>query len=170
MPDFDWPGLFTPTLHPLETVLRAVLVFLFAQVVLRLVGRKELSRYAAFDVVLLFLLSTALRQTLVADDQSVTTGFLSLATLGGMDWLFAYGTYRSRKVARFLLGPTRELVRDGELNRRNLRRTRISDKELYSSLREHGKSDLKEVAVAHLEPDGKLSFQFKDDGEAASRH
>lgn len=160
MPEIDWRGLWIPTLHPLETILRALMVYLFAQLALRAVGRKELSRYATYDVVLLFLLATALRRTLVSNDSSLTTGFLSLATLGAMDWLFSYLSFKSGTAARALLGPVRELVREGQLNERNLRRCHISRDELLSALREHGRESLEGVRAAYLEPSGKITFLF----------
>ena len=76
MKPIDWHGLWVPDLHPLEVIIRVSLVFLFVQGVLRLLGRKELSRYASFDLALLFLLAVCMRMTIVANDDSLTTGFI----------------------------------------------------------------------------------------------
>jgi uncharacterized membrane protein YcaP (DUF421 family) len=161
MPDFNWHELWTPRMHPLETVVRAALVYLFAQVVLRAVGRKELGRYATYDVVMLFLVATALRRTLVGEDSSLTTGFLSLGALGAMDWVFSLLSFLDARLANVLRGPVLELIRDGRFNERNLRRCRVSRDELLSAVRAHGREGLGGVRSAYLEPSGKITFQFR---------
>lgn len=169
MKPFDWHGLWTPEMHPLEVIFRVSMVYLFAQLVLRLLGRKELGRYATFDLVLLFLLTVCLRRTLVGDDNSLTTGFLALATLGAWDWLFSWLSFRYRGAARMLEGSPRELVREGRLVHHNLRKTHISKRELLSQLRAKGKEDLGQVRAAYLEPNGQVTFLFQQ-GEGDSRH
>jgi uncharacterized membrane protein YcaP (DUF421 family) len=169
MKPFDWHGLWAPEMHPLEVIVRVSLVYLFSQLVLRALGRKELGRYSTFDLTLLFLLTVCLRRTLVGEDDSLTTGFLALATLGGWDWLFSWLSFRYRGAGRVLEGRPVELVREGELVHDNLRRTRISQRELLSQLRTKGKEDLSEVRQAWLEPNGQVTFLFQK-GEGATRH
>ncbi len=169
MNPIDWQGIWVPKLNPLEVIFRVSMVFLFAQLVLRAIGRKELGRYATFDLALLFLLTVCLRRTVVGDDDSLTTGFLALATLGAWDRLFSWLSFRSRSAARVLEGGPRELVRDGELVHENLRKTHISRAELLSHLRTHGREDLGEVRAAYLEPSGKVTFLFRE-GEGSSTH
>jgi uncharacterized membrane protein YcaP (DUF421 family) len=169
MKPVDWHGIWVPEMHPLEVIFRVSMVFLFAQLVLRAIGRKELGRYATFDLALLFLLTVCLRKTMVGDDGSLTTGFLALATLGAWDRLFSWLSFRNRGAARVLEGRPLELVRGGELVHENLRRSRISHRELLSQLRTYGRDDLKEVRAAYLEPSGQLTFLFHE-GEGTSSH
>jgi uncharacterized membrane protein YcaP (DUF421 family) len=168
MRPIDWQSLWSPEVHPVEVVLRATLIYLFAQVVMRLIGRKELGRYSNFDVVLLFLVSVAVRKSLVKDDESLTTAFLALATLGAWDRFFSWLSSRSRKAARVLEGTPVELVRDGRLLEDNMRRSLISKEELLSRLRANGTESLRRVRAAYMEPDGKVTFLMKkDEGEGA---
>lgn len=168
MRPIDWHGIWVPEMHPLEVIFRVSLVFLFAQLVLRLAGRKELGRYSTFDLALLFLLTVCLRRTLVGDDDSLTTGFLALATLAAWDRLFSWLSFRDRHVARLLEGRPLELVREGELVHDNLRKTHISQKELLSRLRAHGRDDLRTVRAAFLEPSGQVTFLFREGGGSSS--
>jgi uncharacterized membrane protein YcaP (DUF421 family) len=161
MKPFDWHGIWAPEMHPLEVIFRVSMVFLFSQLVLRLLGRKELGRYSTFDLALLFLLTVCLRRTLVGDDDSLTTGFLALATLGAWDRLFSWLSFRDRAAARLLEGRPLELVHEGELVHENLRKSRISQKELLSRLRSHGRDDLGSVRAAFLEPNGRVTFLFR---------
>ncbi len=72
MRPFDWAELWKPGLSPFEIVFRAVVVYLAALFLFRIVGRKELARYSPFDFLLILLASQALRQTLDASDKSLT--------------------------------------------------------------------------------------------------
>ncbi|OJT25161.1 hypothetical protein BO221_12365 [Archangium sp. Cb G35] len=162
MKPFDWHGIWAPEIHPLEVIFRVSMVFLFSQLVLRLLGRKELGRYSSFDLALLFLLTVCLRRTLVGDDDSLTTGFIALATLGAWDRLFSWLSFRDRRAARVLEGRPLELVHEGELVHENLRKSHISRSELLSQLRSHGRDDLGSVRAAFLEPNGRVSFLFRE--------
>lgn len=165
MKPIDWHGIWVPEMHPLEVVFRVSMVFLFSQLVLRLLGRKELGRYSTFDLALLFLLTVCLRRTLVGDDNSLTTGFLALATLGAWDRFFSWLSFRDRAAARVLEGRPLELVHEGELVHENLRKSQISRSELLSRLRSHGRDDLGSVRAAFLEPNGRVTFLFRESSQ-----
>lgn len=152
----------------MEVVIRATLIYFFAQLVMRLIGRKELGRYSNFDVVLLFLISVALRRSVVKDDGSLTTAFLAFATLGAWDRCFSWLSSRNRQAAKVLEGTPVELVRDGRPLEHNMRKSLISKEELLSRLRSEGTEDLERVRVAYMEPDGKVTFLMKDEGKGAS--
>ncbi len=159
---FDLESLWKPELPPWEVVLRAAIVYVFVQVLFRLAGRKEFGRWGASDIVLLFLVTTAVRKSLVGDDKSITTAMVALATIVGLDWAFSLLTSRSRRAADFLEGPIRRLVRDGELQRDVMRRTRVSEDELLARVREHGRESLADVKDAFLERSGKITVVLRD--------
>jgi uncharacterized membrane protein YcaP (DUF421 family) len=154
---FDFASLWTPELSPWEVVLRATVIYVFIQVLFRVVGRKELARWGASDIVLLFLIATAARKSIVADDPSLTTAMIALGTIIGLDWALSALSARSSRVADFIAGPVRQLVRDGELQREVMRKTRVSEDELLSHVREEGKESLADVKHAFLERSGKIT-------------
>ncbi len=168
MAPFDWQGIWTPDLNPFEVMFRATAVYLFAQLVLRLTGRKEFGRSSTYDIVVLLIISVCLRKSIVGDDDSLTTGFLALATLGAWDRFFSWLSMRSRTAAVVLTGRPVELVREGRVNEANLRKSLMSHDELLGRLREHGTESLRKVRLAYLEPDGKVTFLLKQDGEGSA--
>lgn len=158
----DLDTLWKPELSPLEVVLRAAIIYAFLLVAFRVVGRKELGRWGASDVVLIFLISVAARQSIVADDRSVTTAMLALGTLLGLDWAVSALTARSPRLADFIEGKVRQLVRDGELQRDVMRRTRISEDELLEQVRRAGKEKLSDLKDAFLERSGKITVVLRE--------
>lgn len=154
----DWPGLWEIKQPVAETLLRSSFVYLAVQGLLRLAGRKELSRYSAFDVAVLFLIGVAVRRAMTVDDASLTTATLALATVIGWDVLFSWLGSRSALAAALLKGKPKLLVKDGMPLPDRLRASRVSMDELLSRARLAGLADLGQVRQAHLEPDGKISF------------
>lgn len=158
----DLESMWKPELSPLEVVLRAAIIYAFLIVAFRVVGRKELGRWGASDVVLLFLISVAARQTIVGEDRSLTTAMVALGTLLGLDWALSALTARSSRLADLLEGEIRQLVRDGELQRDVMRRTRISEDELLEQVRRAGKETLADLKDAFLERSGKITIVLRE--------
>ncbi len=154
--------LFVPTLSPVEVVFRAAVVYAVLLVLFRVFARAQLSRHAGFDVAVMFLVGTALRKTLVADDASITTGVVALATLFALDWLVSLVTWKRGRIAVLLEGTPRQIVKDGAPFRPGLRRTRINEHELREHLRAHGTEDVTRVRSAFVERDGKVTVVMKD--------
>lgn len=157
MKPFDFRALWTPAWSPWEVMTRAAIIYLFVQLLFRLAGRKEFSRWGPSDIVLLFLVTTAARETIVGDDRSLTSAIVGLTTLVAIDWVLSLVTSRSRRAADLLEGRARQLVRDGALQRREMRRARISEGELLSSVRQLGRASLAEVKDAFLERSGRIT-------------
>jgi uncharacterized membrane protein YcaP (DUF421 family) len=56
----------------MDIVLRGVAVFFFLYVIMRVIGRRELSTLEPFDLILLVILGDAVQQGLTQDDYSLT--------------------------------------------------------------------------------------------------
>jgi uncharacterized membrane protein YcaP (DUF421 family) len=156
----NWVGIWVPQLSPMEVIFRAAVIFVFIHISFRLLGRKEWTRYSGFNVAILFLIAVALRTTLVADDTSLTSGIISLSTILILDWAFSYASFRSSRLSDLLNGPTLPLVKNGVIDDRQMRRSRISRELLFSMLRLRGCWRLQDVE-AYLEPNGHISFKLR---------
>jgi uncharacterized membrane protein YcaP (DUF421 family) len=154
----DWSGVWEVKQPIVETLFRSSFVYLTVHLLLRLAGRKELSRYSSFDVAVLFLISVAVRRAMTVDDASLTTATLSLATIISWEVLFSWLGFRSTLAATLLKGRPKLLVRDGVPLHEELQASRISMDELLSRAREAGLADLGRVEQSYLETDGKISF------------
>ena len=69
--------------HWWEFVLRAVIVYGFLLVILRLTGKRQVGQLAPFDLVLLLVLSNAVQNSMNGGDNSIPGGIISAATLIG---------------------------------------------------------------------------------------
>jgi uncharacterized membrane protein YcaP (DUF421 family) len=159
---FDLARLWKPDIPPWEVALRAAIVYGFVQLVFRIAGRKELGRWGVPEVALLFLVTVATRKSIVADDESLTTAMVALATIVLLDRILSTLTARSRRVADAIEGPVRQLVRGGKIDREQMSRARLSEDELLARVRERGKERLEDVKDAFFERSGKITIVFRE--------
>lgn len=140
-----------------EFALRAVLVYGFLLVILRLTGKRQVGQLSPFDLVLLLILSNAVQNSMNGGDNTVAAGFILAGTLVGLNSLVSWLTYRSKKVQRFVEGNPLVLVHNGKAVQSVLESEEVTQHELMAALRAAGLSGLEEVHVAILETNGHIS-------------
>jgi uncharacterized membrane protein YcaP (DUF421 family) len=142
----------------MDLVLRAVALYAFVFVLMRKVGRRELSRLAPFDLVLLIVLGDAIQQGLTQDDYSVTGAIIVVSTIALLQIATSYLSFRFPLLERLFEGEPIVLVQDGEPIKRNLRRERMTAGDIAEEARMQQIESLSEVKWAVLEPNGQISF------------
>jgi uncharacterized membrane protein YcaP (DUF421 family) len=166
MPDLD--TLFQVTVHPMELVLRGTAMYWFLFALLRFVLRRDIGSIGVADVLLLVLLADAAQNAMSGGYESVSDGFILVATIAGWNWLLDMMAYRFPAVRRMIEAQPLPLVRNGRLMRRNLRHEMITVDELMAKLREHGIERVDQVKAATMESDGEISI-IKHEGETRAQ-
>lgn len=167
MPELS--SIFGLSVHPLEMVIRGTAVYWFLFLLLRFVLRRDVSSIGIADVLLLVLLADAAQNAMAGEYKTVTDGCILVATIAGWNYLMDWLGYYIPAFRRFLQPPPVLIVRDGKLQRRNMRRELITMEELRSSMRDNGIEDLDQIKLAHMESDGEMSFIQRKAGEAAPK-
>ncbi len=160
-------ALFSPHESFLALTVRAVVVYSFLLVALRLSGRRELGQMTSFDLVLLLVISNAVQNAINAGDNSLVGGVVSAVTLLALNWAMGWATYRWRWAERLLEGRPLRIVSDGRVHFGAMRRELITLSELRSALRKQGVMRVADCAAVILEPDGTLSVRRKDVEQAS---
>ncbi|HJP66414.1 MAG TPA: YetF domain-containing protein [Actinomycetota bacterium] len=142
----------------METVLRAAIMYLFLLVVIRAMGKKELSGMSSFDLILLIIMGDLIQQGVTQQDASMTAAMLAVGTIALMLVVFSYATFRWNKAAPVLEGVSVLVVKRGRVQRQALEVERLTEDEVKAAAREQGIPDLRNVLVGVLEEDGKFSF------------
>jgi uncharacterized membrane protein YcaP (DUF421 family) len=140
-----------------EHILRAVIVYAFLFVLLRLIGKKHVGELAPFDLVVLLILSETVQNAMIADDKSLVGGLISAATLIAIAQGAGFVSWKSKKAARVIEGAPRVLVRHGHCYRDVMAREQVSNSELLEAMRAEGCTSILQVRVALLENDGKIA-------------
>jgi uncharacterized membrane protein YcaP (DUF421 family) len=147
-----------------EFIIRAVLVYIFLIVILRITGKRQVGQLAPFDLVLLLVLSNAVQNSMNGGDNSVVGGMISAMTLVAMNWIVGYATYKSKWLEALIEGRPQVLIRDGHVNREVMRSALLTHHELEAALRRSGCAAVTDVAFAVLETNGQISVSAKVQG------
>jgi uncharacterized membrane protein YcaP (DUF421 family) len=132
-----------------------IYIVLFAS--LRLLGKREVSQFTPFDLVLLLTLSNAVQNAMVGSNVSLEAGVAAALTLMAVNYGLSFLLSRNRRIRRWFEGVPTLLVRHGKVEWRSLRQERLSLDDLMAALREHGVEHPKDAELAVLEVDGSVS-------------
>jgi uncharacterized membrane protein YcaP (DUF421 family) len=141
-----------------DIVLRAGVAFLFIFFLTRVVGRRELTTFEPFDLIMLIVMGDIVQQGVTQNDFSVTGLLLAGSTIAVMTVLFSYLSFRVPRLRPVLAGEPLILVENGKLIERNLNRQRITEEELLSAARLQQIAKLEQIQWAVLETSGQISF------------
>jgi len=145
-----------------DIAVRAVVLFVFVNLLMRVIGRRELSSLEPFDLILLVVLGDAIQQGLTQDDYSVTGAVIVISAIASLSVLTSYLNFRVPWMRRVLDGDPIVILQDGKVIEENLRRERITAEELAEQARGQQIASLEDVKWAVFEPSGKISFIMKN--------
>jgi uncharacterized membrane protein YcaP (DUF421 family) len=158
----DWNAVFVPKVPVLEIVVRGTIVYLALFTLIRVVLQRQAGTLSVTDLLVIVLIADAIQNAMSGDYKSVPEGLVLVSTIVfwsyALDWL---GT-RFPLIGRFVHPPPLDLVRDGKMLRRNMRKELVTTEELMSQLREQGVNDLRSVERARMEGDGHISVVKRD--------
>jgi len=147
----------------MDIVLRGIVVFVFLYVLMRIVGRRELSSLEPFDIILLVILGDAVQQGLTQDDYSLTGAVLAVGTIAALQVGTSYLNFRFPKLRSVLDGEPLIIVQDGKPIKRNLDRERVTLDDLAEEARKQNIAKLEDIQWAVMETSGEISFIKKSD-------
>jgi uncharacterized membrane protein YcaP (DUF421 family) len=122
------------------------------------IGRRELSSLAPFDLFLLVVLGDAIQQGLTQDDYSLVGAILAVSTFAVLSLIVSYTSWRFPRLRPVLEGEPIVIVQDGKAIERNLNRERMSVAEVLEEARLQQITSLDDIQWAVLEPSGNISF------------
>ena len=140
-----------------ELIIRALIVYGFLLLLLRLTGKRQVGQLAPFDLVLLLVLSNSVQNAMNAGDNSVVGGLISATTLVLVNFSVSYLTFRSKKLEALVEGRPQVLVHNGVIAKDVMASAQLTHHEVDAALRAAGCSCVEEVHMAMLENNGSIS-------------
>lgn len=142
----------------METVLRIAFIYFFLMIALRAMGKRELNKMSAFELVMLLLIPELFSQAALREDFSMTNATVATATLLTLVFLTSVVSHMSKRAHEVINGVPTVLVRSGRYIEDNMNRERIAPDELLAEMRKAGYDRLDQIKWAILEDDGKISL------------
>lgn len=147
----------------MESVLRGAAIYLILLVIMRISGRRTMAQMTAFDFVLLLIIAETTQQALMGDDFSITNAAILIITLVVLDIALSYLKTGSPLADKLLDGIPTVLIRDGKLDERALKKSRMDEDDILASARHsQGLEKMSDIKHAVLEVDSGISIVPKD--------
>ena len=154
---FDtWFGLLRVLI--VGTVSYAALIAL-----LRISGKRSLSKMNAFDLVVTVALGSTFATVILSNSIPLAEGVLALALLIFLQFVITWLSVRFEPVQNLVKSEPTLLVHNGDYLTEAMRTQRVTKEEVEAALRENGTSDVSQAACVVLETDGSLSVVQADD-------
>ena len=143
----------------MDSIFRALAVYLILLTVTRLSGRRTLAQTTVFDFVLLLIIAETTDQALMGEDLSITNATIVIVTLALTDVALSYLKQWSPRLGAALDGTPTILMSGGEVDHSALRRARVDLSDVLEAAREaHGLKRLDQIDFAVLEVGGAISI------------
>jgi len=165
----DFAELFALHVSPLELVVRGTLMYWFLLLVFRFVLRRDAGSMGIADLLFIVIVADASQNGMAGSYQTVGEGFVLVGTLVFWNYVLDWAAYRWEAVHKLTEPPPLQLVKDGQMLMRNLRKEFLTREDVLAQLRQAGLEDVCRVRAAYLEGDGKLSVLQFEPGEGPKR-
>ena len=162
-----WTDLFLPGLPVIDKILRALIVYAFLVVALKLAGRRELAQLNTFDLVVLLMIANTVQNATIGNDNSVTGGLIGATTLLVANYFVVRFLYTHQKAQGLKDDAGEVLIENGKIQEAPLKKELITLSDLKEAANRQGFESLDEVEHAVLNPGGTFAFIGKKKRDAA---
>jgi uncharacterized membrane protein YcaP (DUF421 family) len=142
----------------MDIVFRGIAVYFFIYLLTRVIGRRELSSLAPFDLILLIILGDSVQQGLTQDDYSITGAMIAVGTIAALQVATSWVSFRSSRLRTVLEGEPIVIIEDGKPIERNMNRERLVLDEVMEEARLQQIDSLDQIRWAVIETSGNISF------------
>ena len=143
----------------MDTILRAAFVYLFLLIIFRVAGKRALGQITTFDLVLTLIISEAVQQAMIDNDNSITNATLLVITLVALNIAFSLLKQRSPAIDRWVEGRPVVILERGKFLHEPMMKERVDEQTILESAREdHGLRGRDDIDYAVVEPDGHISI------------
>ena len=152
----------------LMTALRALAVYVLMLVVIRVLGKRTVGHFAAFDLLVALMLGEVADE-IIYGDVSMAQGFVAIGVVAAAQYGNAWLSYWDHGFDAILEGKPTPIVRNGEMVEKGMREERMNEKAVMHELRLQGVDDVSEVKLAMVETDGVVSVIKEDWAETVQK-
>lgn len=146
----------------IQLCIRAFIIFILGLAMVRVGDRRSLSEKTGFDTLFLVLIGAVLARAINGSAGFLTTIGCALFLML-VHRIFAFIAFRSHAFGKLIKGEEVELVSDGQIEWKNMKKHLVSKHDLEEDLRLSAASeDLEKIKAARLERSGDISFIKKE--------
>ncbi len=150
----------------LRVVVISVCAYVGLIIILRVSGKRTLSKFNAFDFIVTIALGSTLATAILSKDTALAHALAAFAMLALLQFIVTFASTRSRRVARLVAAEPRLLLFRGRFIEKAMRAERMTRAEVIAAVREQNLASLEEVEAVVLETAGTVSVIRKSNRPA----
>lgn len=146
----DWQGIA-------RVLVVGTAAYVMLILMLRVSGKRTLSKMNAFDLIVTVALGSTLATVLLNADVPLAEGVLALGLLVCLQYAITWLSVRWPRFQHLIKAEPTLLARQGRMLHEAMRSQRVTEEEIQAALRQSGRKDLNDISAVVLETDGTLS-------------
>lgn len=158
--DIDWHKMFVPSMSLWEVMIRGSLTYWFCFLYIRFF-RRGAGQLGIGDLLLITLISDAAQNAMAGEYTSITEGCLLVGVLVFWDYAINWLGFRSVFFSKIGEPDPVLLIKNGVLQRQNMKKELITTSELMGMLRQQGIDQIGDVKTCYIEGSGNISVVQK---------
>jgi uncharacterized membrane protein YcaP (DUF421 family) len=148
-----------------RTIIVGVLSYISLIFLLRVSGKRTLSKMNAFDLVVTVALGSTLATILLNKNVKYIEGITAMFTLIGMQFILAWLSVRFKFVQNLVKATPELLYYQGRYLEKTMKKARVQTIEVLQAARSSGIDSMEQVEAVVLETDGSMSVLKKSDNQ-----
>lgn len=144
-------------------VIRTIILYSFLLIIMRLMGKRQLGQLEPFDLVTALMISELAALPMEDNRMPLISSMVPIATLVILQIITSIIQLKSEKARTLLNGEPSILIKDGEVDLKELRNQRFNLDDLLEELRLNGYFNLSDIHYAVLETNGNISIMPKEE-------
>lgn len=152
----------------LTTIYRTAILYFFLIFIMRLLGKRQIGQLQPGELVITILISEIASLPMEDNETPMLQAIVPIAVLAVLELITSFAALKFIRLRSLFQGHSIVVIKNGELDRKQLKRLRYSIDDLLESLRQKDVFDINEVQYAIVETDGTLSVLLKPEKRPAS--
>lgn len=141
----------------LSTAAKGILIYVALIAMLRITGKRSLSKFNIFDFVITIALGSVFASTLTSSDVKLAQSITAIVILLGGQYIISQLALHAEGFENIIKSDPALLYSGGSLNRVTMKRERVTEREVLQAVRKSGSASLDDVEAVILETDGTMS-------------
>ena len=145
----------------LSAILKAAAIYIGLLIAMKLLGKRQAGEMRLSELITTFLISELATTPILDSEIPAYIPISALITILSLEFITSFLILKIPFLREFIEGKPSALISRGRLDKKELRRSRISVDELLSEMRLQGIAEPEEIYSATLESNGRMSFILK---------
>lgn len=144
---------------------KGILIYLVVILILRISGKRTLSKMNSFDFIVTVALGSILANTITAEGPSIVEGLLAFFLLVFFQLITTWLSVNFNFFNKIIKSSPKLLYYDEIYYEKEMKKERIHKSEIFQAVRSQGKESMEDIRAVVLETDGTFSIIEKSKGE-----